>query len=984
MLCVLATGAAGAERMSLTIAETDLSQALLELAHQAGISIVFPKEATVRVRAAGIHGEHTVVSALEQLIGDACLSFSLISEALVAVRDGCDGAAGAPVGSESSADSSMHASGALYAELAAPPGVEEVLVSDVRVTGSRIRVPRIDDTTQADIIERPDIESAGVQAIGELLKFLPSVAGNSTSTLISNGGDGTATVTLRGLPSSNTLVLINGRRTNPDAFTGRSVDLNTVPIGLVERIEVLKDGASAIYGSDAIAGVVNLITRSQPSGLHLETSYGGASRSDLDTANASVTYGGAFDAGNVALHTNLGASYYEQDPIFSRDRKLSRSSDERRFGAGDERSSATAPARVTLPQGPVILASSDLDGSDPTQFRAATEEDLFEYRDFSVSVVPSERWSLFADLTADLTNELTLYLESLFTDTTATNTLASTPLFTGFDYLPYPIAADNPYNPFGIVIQDLRRRLVELAPREEEFESRTRRLVLGVSGTFERIHWDLSVADNRTDSQQRSRHIIDGLRLQRALGPIASCVDDCVPVDLFGPPGSLTPEMVDYIGASTRSTGKSVLRTAAFNFDFPGPTLPAGSVELASGIEYRQERLETDPDVLVAAGHAVGGANFGPTNGSRNVWEAYVEMLLPLIENRPFVDLFDLQLAMRVSKYSDFGNTSNPRVAFRYRPTPSIMLRASYSSGFRAPTLHQLFTSETFSFDSLTDPCALPANVGTLPGCTKLSDPTLAQFPTIKGGDPDLDPERAATRTVGVVFAPVSIPELNASVDFYSISARDVVDSSAQFVVNQNARALTFPNRVSRDVNGNLTRVTATMLNIGERDVSGIDFRITYELPETGIGNFDLALNATHIRSFRDRLDPNSPAREHAGTFTDEASSGNGALPDWKANIGFNWRQHGWQASYAMHFVSRLKEVIPATERHRTIDSWRIHNLQLSYLGPETYWARISIGANNVFDEAPPFSAAAFNDSYDARTYDITGRYLYAQLTKDL
>ena len=335
-----------------------------------------------------------------------------------------------------------------------------------------IRVPEVAGDSHVDIIDRPEIELAGQQTLGSLLRYVPAVAGNSTSTLISNGGDGTATVTLRGLPASNTLVLLNGRRVNPDGLMGQSIDLNTLPIGLVERVEILKDGASAIYGSDAIAGVVNVITRRDISGVHVNTYYGQSIEGDLDTFNSDVIWGRDFDD----VLVTVGATYFDQGALWSRDRALSASSDDRSRGGIDKRSSATLPARIGLDSGAVVLRDSDLAGSDPDHFRLATDEDRFEYRDYTTSIVPSRRWSAFADVEGSMTSGGTFYIETMYTDTRATNTLAPLPLFTGFEVLDLTVSADNPFNAFGVDIDDVRRRLIELPPA---FRKTSRRPFVG-------------------------------------------------------------------------------------------------------------------------------------------------------------------------------------------------------------------------------------------------------------------------------------------------------------------------------------------------------------------------------------------------------------------------------------------------------------------------------------------------------------------------
>jgi iron complex outermembrane receptor protein len=413
--------------------------------------------------------------------------------------------------------------------------------------------------------------------------------------------------------------------------------------------------------------------------------------------------------------------------------------------------------------------------------------------------------------------------------------------------------------------------------------------------------------------------------------------------------------------------------------------LPGGRVEVAAGVLGRQEYLRIDPDPLLAEQNTIGGVNFGPTDGERRVWEMYGEVYLPLMSDRRWAERLDLHLAGRVSHYSDFGSQSNPRISLRYQPVRSVTIRGSYAHGFRAATLNQLFRSRFQSFEQLNDPCSSLSNVGVLPGCVQQSDPTLTQFLTTKGGDEDLQAERSKTASVGFVWQPeIGVNELTFSVDAFRIRQKDVVDSNTQYIVNSNADNLSFPNRVLRDENGNISEVLATLLNIGERDVSGIDVGVTYMLPETRSGVWTIGLNASHIASFKDKFDPDTPSVEQAGTFSDEASGGNGALPDWKANLSVNWRHENWQAQYNLYHVSAVEELVPISETWRTMESWQTHNVQMTYLGPMTAWFRVALGVNNLLDEEPPFSAAAFNDSYDSRTYDIVGRYYYLQLEKTL
>ncbi|MCZ6868360.1 MAG: TonB-dependent receptor [Gammaproteobacteria bacterium] len=951
------------------IREQSLDAALLRLAREAEVSIIFPQQLAASLDAPNVSGPATLHDMLIVLLAATDLEPQLVDGEVIAIvpRRPPDQATITVVTVARPGPWSKPAG-----------GIEEMLVTGTPVTGSRIRRLDPDSNPQIDIIDREHLELSGQQTLAEILRFLPAVAGNSTSTKVTNGGNGTAMVALRGLPVSNTLILINGRRTVTDALAGRSADLNTIPLSMVERVEVLKDGASAVYGSDAIAGVVNVITRRHITGLHLENYFGSSEQGDLETAHINVIYG--HEADSWAF--DIGASYYDQQPLWSRHRSISRTADDRLRGGIDKRSSATPTARIMLDTGPVILNSPRLDGGDPSDFRPATDEDRFDYRTFTTAVVPSTRTSVFGHAEFD-TGESLVFIEGLVTHAEATNTLAPTPLFTGFEAIDLTVSATNAFNPFGQDIGDVRRRVLELPAREQFNESLTLRGVIGIRSSTRMFDWEASITHAETRTDESMHHILIADRVQRALGPAAECdaTPGCVALNLFGPVGSITPTMLQSIRTHSDTQGRSRLETASFDATSSLGQLPGGSVEFATGVEYRHEYLRTDPDRLVSSGGTIGGTNFTATEGRRDIWEWYGEVLLPLMSRRLGVESLELGLAGRVSRYSDFGWTSNPKVSLIYRPHTDLTLRASYSEGFRAPTLQQLYIGTQESFAFLNDPCSSPGNIDTMPGCSQPSDPTLVQFLTLTGGNPDLLAETARSYTIGVVWHPTWVKGVRLAVDYYDIRQDNVVDASAQFIVNQNARRGIFADRVERDVNGNITQVHSRQLNIGRRDVSGIDLAVSAELPPTPLGNLKFALNAAHIREFSDRLDPTAPIRNQAGTFTDEASDGNGSLPHWKGNVGLHWTRQQWEANYTLHYIGELKEIVPSSQRKRTIDDWRLHNLQVNYYTSQSMASRVTLGVNNLFDEQPPFSAAAFNDSFDGRTYDLAGRFLYARVT---
>ena len=472
-------------------------------------------------------------------------------------------------------------------------------------------------------------------------------------------------------------------------------------------------------------------------------------------------------------------------------------------------------------------------------------------------------------------------------------------------------------------------------------------------------------------------------RVEQALG--ADCVAPCVPLNLFGPDGSITPDMLDYVGTSAHIEGTSEMYALTLDTDWRWRTQGFGDIELSSGFAYRRDKLSTDPDDVLQRSALAAGGNRSAVSGSRDIIEAYAEAFVTLLEDRPAAERLDMQVAVRVSRYSDFGVQVNPRLVLSWQPLPGFTWRTSIARGFRAPTLQQLHGAEQQSFEQLNDLCSVAANVSLFRGCAVQSDPSLTQFLTITGGEDDLDPERSQTFSTGFIWQRQwSGMEAGLSMDWYDITQEDVVESSAQYIINQNARSGRFADRVSRNADGNISRVQATLQNIGRREVNGLDVTAHLMRDLKRLGRITIALNATHIAEFKDKFDPEAPTVDKAGTFSDEASGGLGALPDWKWNLGLSWQHVHWQGHYNIYHVSDLQEMVPLLNAERTIDSWTTHNVNLNYLGPMTKWFRVTAGINNLFDESPPFSAAAFNDSYDGRTYDITGRYYFLKVEKTI
>ena len=942
-----------------------LHDSLLELANELKVSVFFAKETVENLSNRPISGNYSLEELFDALLTDHCVEYEFIRERLVALSPGCLNVA-------------THTLPAPLAELPAatleqPNIIEEIIVSEQYLTGTRLRQAGHGQNMPLDIIDQTEIRLSGYQAVGELLRYVPAVSGNSTSTLISNGGDGTATVTLRGLPASNTLVLLNGRRINTDALKGTSVDLNTLPLSMIEQIEILKDGVSAIYGSDAVAGVVNIITKKDVQGATIDVYSGQSAEGDLRTQNISFMFGDTGEKWRVVG----GFNYYDQSGIASKDRNLSARSDDRPRGGIDKRSSATAPSRIGSSFGAITLAEGAL-GTAPSDFREATIEDKFEYRDFTSSVVPSQRSSYFANFDWAFNDTWDAYAEILHTRTKAATNFAPVPLFTAFESVPIIVSANQVFNPFGEDVYDLRRRLVEKNMRVQVNETATTRAIFGIQHDRENFHLDLAFQFNNTDATERLNNGVSASAITQALGD--ACTEPCIPLNLFGPVGSITPQMLSFININAKVHGNSKLYAVTVDTDWS-----VGSLEISSGLEYRRDELRTTPDETLLSNDLIAGGNRGAIRGDRDIFEAYAESLIPLLANKPGIQSLDLQLAARLSHYSDFGLEINPRIVLSWVPMQGLTVRSSVAKGFRAPSLLQLYAAQIQSFEQLNDPCSVLVNVSVLLGCEVQSDPSLNQYLTHIGGDEDLQPEVSQTISVGIMWRnKFEQTEVALSVDWYHIDQEDVVDSSAQFIISRNARFGSFTDRLSRNSDGNIDTVIATLQNIGKRTVSGIDVSVSIIRNFNTLGLFSFAFNATHIAKFEDQFDPDSPTVNQAGTFRDDASGGLGALPDWKWNAGLSWQKKYWQGHYNVYHVSNLSEVIPRSDTYRTISSWTTHNANLSYNGPAFAHSRITLGVSNLFNEAPPFSAAAFNDSYDGRTYDITGRYYFLKFDRSL
>lgn len=895
----------------------------------------------------------------------------------------------------------------------------EETLQEVIVTGSRIYRKDLESNTPLTVINKAEIDLESVQTVSDLVKDLPEVAGAMITTHISNGGgDGTSDVTLRGLPATETLVLQNGRRIPVSKF-GETPDINAIPVQAIDRVEILKDGASAIYGADATAGVVNIITRKDFDGIELEGYYGQAGAGDFPNHSASILFGKNFDKGNVTL----GFNYFHQDQLKSKDRDVS--------AVTLAPSSAVPWTRfsdlgLTLGCGstvknPTLADYRAFDGSSACLNNFTTGGDRFNYNDFTTSIIELKRTGFYGSAHYDVTDNFRLFAEGNFTETASFWELAPNPLFTSQEVPAIGIAPNQTFLPAGIAAQlvdpaiggltpdpvtgllflDFRRRNLELGTRHVDDQHDKKHFIGGFEGSFN--DWDWSTAFNwgRTDSVQTTSGLLSKSHLQLALGDPADCAAlaaiGCVQANIFGSAlaDSLTPAMVSWI--STDATVDSTTELRSFTFDVTnsdlqksfGWELPvAGPIGFAAGFEYREEAVDILPDALLTSFQTIGATNQLPTHGRRDAKEFYGELAVPLHE------MLELDASFRYSDFSQFGTTVNPKVSGVFTPAkliPGLRLRGSWGRGFRAPTLIELFFGGQENFGTFVDPCSPLDAAGnpqslflTLPGCNGTpSDPTLIQFLSLAGGNPSLKPEKSETWTMGFAYSPEWMPGLNATLDYYNIDIRNAILSNSQFIIDLAAQgAPGFVNLVQRDAAGNIIKITGGFLNLVGRSTEGLDYSVDYTFPEYDWGQLRLGVQGNFVMQFLDQADPAVAPIDITGVFIESAADGLGSIPRFKFTANANWSRGPLAGNVRVHYIDDLEEDSflggPAVN---VMNSWTTVDLQASYtldlLGSNT---KITLGVDNVGDKAPPVAQTGFDDNIDGRTYDLIGRFWYTRL----
>lgn len=901
---------------------------------------------------------------------------------------------------------------------------DSTAVEAVVVTGSRIARPDLDAAIPITVVDAKTLERDGASNVQDILRELPQIGVGTTraNSNFATTGNGAATIDLRNLGPSRTLVLVNGRR-YVAGFPGTSaVDLNNIPTDFIERVDVVTGGTSAVYGSDAIAGVVNFVLKDDFTGLTARAEYGLTEKGDNERYLASITAGRSFgpnDAGHIAIN----ATYENEDGVLSRDRNISRYDRSWATVGVNAFSSFPPQGRFDLrtASGSAQVFTFDQQNNVVLGFPQALAYNRNGDRRISL---PVERALLSANITYKLGDSATFFLEPTYSNVSSSALLEAYSFDWSFIYkngeAGMPIT--NAYIPASIqnlitarnsdasTANDItgiqfRRRQNEVYDRSNQAERDTYRVATGVRGEFgDDWRYELSYVYGRMKDSTVSQDIdatkyiqaLDSIKLasgQIVCRDITARAAGCVPINLFGF-DTVTKEGADYVivprWVKIENTEQVLTASLTGNLF----ELPAGKVGFAVGAEHRRERSETDWDAVTNAGNGTSGKQ-DDLFGRFDVTEAFGEVHVPLVADRAFVRYLGLNGAARYSHYSTVGGALSWNLGLEYVPVSGLKLRGGYAVANRAPNISELYAAVTGGSgngSSIVDPCTGTTAAGARPqdaACRKIpgllveaSDNGGALTYTAfdinwmtvqQGGNPNLTEETAKTLTVGAVLTPEALPGFHLSTDYFRIRIDDAIGAlPAQIVVDRciSTSDPFYCNAVERFPNGKLRRISTRLVNVAEIETSGVDVNVGYSRPTGLISGDRLGVNLLYTRllSLEKRSYIGGPLEENLGQLYAEGRLGSGYKH--RANLRLSYDAGGFSGSWQVNYLGAIKDRLDWTPPAgadqalladlNSVDAVIYHDVQGRYAFGEGRRFEIYGGVNNLFDTPPPLLPTGF------------------------
>ncbi|NSY35759.1 TonB-dependent receptor [Pseudoalteromonas sp. JC28] len=906
----------------------------------------------------------------------------------------------------------------VFAEEAASEPVEKIMV-----TGSRIARANLSKPGAVTTISRSDIEQTGFKNIGDMLQNL-TVSASAPNASQNENTSGVTNFDLRGLGAQRTLVLLNGRRL-PNGGNGAdaAVDLSAIPTAIIERVEILLDGASSIYGSDAVSGVVNIITRQTGDIFEVSGSIGQSAEGDADTTSLELVTGIVGDKGRFMV----SASYDEKQEVYAGDRDFSRYdltlNPDGSYGQGGSSAMPWSNLKVTDENGKEIFVTR---GPEYGEWRetisdaSLAQNDLYNYQEPSLLQTPFERYSMSAFGEYDLGNlkfsdDVVFNFEALYSHRKSTTNGAPQPLVPVWGgYLDFTYSPDNYYNQqFGpkdkdgnpYAINDWRRRMVETNGRMNHVENSQYRIVMALSGDFNADwSWELAYNFGRNSNKRLKTGIFNWPAAKNAVGPthfdeqgVLRCgatpdalIAGCVPLNIFGQPGTdseISEDMLNYLSGDWPGIqqGHNQIKIASANLSGVVASLPAGDLGVSFGIENQkvEARNQTDAvsiNILVTDGLG------RPTGGEYSLNEAYLEAVVPLLSDHDWAQSLELNLATRYSDFDTFGSTTNSKVGVFWALNEQLSFRGTWSQAFRAPNVVELYKGRLPDFENGDDPCAV-ANPNQ--NCVSTGVPadgsyreTIGQIRTNTGGNTELEPETATSKTLGVIYQPSWLTNGSITLDFYDIQLKDAIGNiSAVTKLSECMNNGLYCDSVHRvqsgEFQGVITGVDVFNENLNALNRQGVDAEVRFDIGQFSFGDLSTALNWSFV-SKHEVIEPGLVTKDRAG----QRVNGQMAVPEHRVNFALNWQHDDFSASWQSYYIDSMLEEVSVKQGDQivnftnTVDSTLTHNAQVTY-HLDSVDTQITLGVNNLLNEAPPFATGNGNNADPIHSSLYLGREYY-------
>lgn len=921
----------------------------------------------------------------------------------------------------------------------AQDGEEQVELEEVVVTGSRIRRDPLDERLPVLTITEQDIDATGATSLADYIQKL-AISGSAINRTNNSSGNlgfppdgggigaGAAEIDLRFLTSKRVLVLVDGQRwvrgSSGSGVSG-AVDLNSIPANAVKSIEILQDGASAVYGSDAIGGVVNIITQDDYETFKASAYYGQFEQGDGETAEFDVRMGGEGERGRVLLDV----SWTDQKNINTQDRDysvyplpgfpfgVSSGTPRGRYVFTDP---ILGPVSVT----PIVgVTNPTWNPNDPDNdgFKTLELVDRFNYQPFNHLVTPNERLSVFAKAEYDLTENTTFRMLASYNNRKSQGQAAPVPLFFGPNSGSTPFMVnlvwdkDQIYNPFGIdlgpgTLSFVGRRPIEAGPRIFNQDVDTWYVSTGLDGSFEAggrdMYWDITTIWSENNATQTKLNQFNARAISIALGPPEICAVNpgCVPLNIVGE-GSMTQEMLDYVTYTGLDTSDQELFDVTANLAGTIMDLPAGPMGFAVGFEYREEDGSFQPDPVVVAGETA-DVPTSPTAGGFDVTEYYGEVIIPLLSEVSGANVLDLSIAFRHSDYDLFSGDTVGKYSLNWGPTENFMFRTSFSEGFRAPNIGELFNLGSRFDASISDRCSnvtpqWAANCAAL-GVPANYQQLNPQISVATGGNQNLRPESSDTYTAGFSWdTPVDnwggVDSFLIEVNYYDIDIDGAIQApAAQEVLNACIGTLSpvFCNAVNRLPSGTITSIDGVLQNIGGIQTTGMDFNFDLLTADTDIGQFRFHWMTSYLLDYDELIANESGGFNVIDRVGREVGSPTRAYPEIKSNLYTDWMMNDWAVRLGIRYIDGLEERCQGLVADFGLTNLCSNGAAGNSMGSVTYvdtqvnWAptglldgrwSFAVGVDNLFDEEPPICFSCSLNSYDGTIYDVGGQFWYVR-----